>query len=383
MSQPNLDKTLPPEVDLLATPEQPENAVAPYVKQTPAADKYHGQLRLTVAQVEACYAPKLADGSVTKEQLQKITWLLSVAKEAGYNLDQISEKIGYDSDTTLYRVFRGSYSAKLVNVIEKIDVFRKLWEERLGVSKMTFAETSLSREIFDYCDLTRTYQTINSIYGDSQTGKSFALQEYRRLNNHGQTVYIPMPSGGHLTKFLIAACKAVGVSPKGSSTSLAARFIGALTENMLLLIDEVHQTCLGDSAMKLVTLEFIRLDVYEAVHCGIVLCGTNVARDEFERGKHHAWLEQTRRRGMPTLQLPSMLPREDMDALAASYGLPPAPDDIHDLRTKLIKRHGLRAYVNFMRAGAKLAFNKGNSVEWSHFVSAHDALAKLSTGAGK
>jgi len=374
-------KSLPKE------PEPPEEETAPQPETqitVPPAARGKNYMHLTVAQVEANYTEQLAQGSITRDQLQTLTWLVTVCKNEKYNLAEISEKIGYDSSTTLYRVLRGQYGADIRNVIEKIDAFRKLWEQRLGVSKVAFVETTLSRQIFDFCDLTRTYQVIQPIYGDTQTGKSFALEEYRRQNNHGYTIYFQMPADGHKFNFLMALCTALGVSPKGNSAALAARAIGALNENILLIIDEIHQTCISNkSAIKLNTIEFIRLELYEKVKCGIVLCGTNVFRDEVERGKHSGVLEQTRRRGMAVLQLPSMLPRCDMDALAASFHLPPAPNSIHELRTAIIKANGLRAYTNFMRASVKLAFNRGETVTWDHFVSAHDSLAKLSVGGAK
>ena len=372
--------SVPPEPDL---PELEDASAQPLA--VVKAERGKNYMHMTVAQVENAYAEKLADGRITREQLNKITWLLFVCKAEKYNLAEISEQIGYNSNTTLYRVFRGIYEAGLENILERIDTYKAVYEQRQGVGKSNFVTTSLSKQIFTLCDLARTYQVISPIYGNSQTGKSTALKEYARLNNHGQTIYISMPAGGHLFKFLIALAKAIGVSPKGNSVALTDRIRGALTENMLLIIDEIHQICLSiNGGAKLNTIEFIRLELYEAVNCGVVLCGTNVFRDEMERGRNSGWLEQTRRRdGGNSLQLPPMLPREDMDAIAASYKLPPAPADIHKLRVEIIQRHGLRAYTNMMRAGGKLAFNRGEEITWSHFLSAHDALAKLSTGGAK
>jgi DNA transposition AAA+ family ATPase len=123
-------------------------------------------------------------------------------------------------------------------------------------------------------------------------------------------------------------------------------------------------------------MEFIRLEIYEEVNCGIVLCGTNVFRDEVEKGKQKGILEQTKRRGMVPLQLPSMLPRADMDTIAAAYGLPSAPDFIHQIRTEMIRKLGLRSYTNHLRAAGKLAYNNHQEFSWDHFVKAHDIMAK-------
>lgn len=362
-----VEASAPAEKDL---PENPESI------EVPAET---GSIKTHVAQVERAYAEQLASGAITEAQLSKLTWLLTVGKNEHLNLTQLSKRIGYDSETTLHRVFSGKYEARLERVLERIDDYKKLWEQRLGVSKSSFVETSLARQIFETCDLARTYQVILPIYGDSQLGKTFALLEYRRRNNHGRTIYVRMPAKGNLTKFLIALCVALGVNATGNSVALAQRAVGALNENMLLIIDEIHQTCLSDrGSIRLGTIEFIRLELYEAVKCGVVLCGTNVFRDEVDKGRHQAVLEQTKRRGMAILQLPALLPRVDMDAIAASFGLPPAPQDIHAIRVDIIRRYGLMAYSNYLRAGAKLAFNRGKSPDWNHFVSAHDALSKLS-----
>lgn len=337
-------------------------------------------LQTTIAQVEESYAEQLAAGAITREQLNKITWLLNVAREERLPLSKLAKRIGYDSDSTLSRVFRANYGAQLDKFLERVDEFRKVYEQRMGISSVRFIETSLTKKIFNVCDLARAYQTIFTIYGDSQTGKSWALQEYRRLNNHGRTIYVQMPPGGNFFKFLQEFCRALGVSFKGNSSLLESRIQAELKKipDVLVIIDEIHQTCLIDHAIKLQTIEYIRLEIYEKIHCGIVLCGTNTFRDEMEQGEHAAVLEQTRRRSMAPLQLPALLPREDMDALAAPFGLPEATDSTHDLRTGLIQRHGLRTYTTLLRGAAKLAFNKGVATTWAHFVSAHDALAKLS-----
>jgi len=155
------------------------------------------------------------------------------------------------------RVFHGTYEAELTNVIARIREFRNLWEARLGIIKSAFVETSLAQQIFEVCDLARAYQTVVPIYGDSHTGKTTALEEYTRTHNHGSTIYVRMPAKGALGKFLIETLKSMNLQQQGNSVVLANRVIGGFTDQKLLIVDEVHQTCLSQAnAVQLGTIEF-------------------------------------------------------------------------------------------------------------------------------
>jgi len=82
---------------------------------------------------------------------------------------------------------------------------------------------------------------------------------------------------------------------------------------------------------------------------------------------------------MTTLQLPALLPRADLDTIAATFGLQPADEESHNLRIAIIKSNGLSAYCNYLRAATYAASKRQTKPAWLHFRQAHDVLAKLST----
>lgn len=126
------------------------------------------------------------------------------------------------------------------------------------------------------------------------------------------------------------------------------------------------------------TLEYIRA-LYDKTFSGMVICGTHIARDAMERGRHMDLLEQLRRRGIPPIQLPPILPDDDMDAIAATYKLPGAADEVAEWRRDLVRDTGLKAYVTFLRMAGTIATKRRETITWGHVVAANDILAKLST----
>lgn len=355
----------------------------PPLDSTPSERKLNDSLAtrhdLTPAKVRDNYADRLVAEEVTEEQIAEVTWLLGYAKDQRLSIGGLAKAAEIDAGT-ISKLFSGTYEAGLSNVATRIEGFRSLVEQRQAINKADFVETSLSRIIADACRTALLFQTIVPIYGDSQIGKTAALTQQALRDRYQRTIYVRMPEEGHLTDFLVALNKALKESTKTNGHFLKNRPIEVITGSNLLIIDEVHQTTLvpGRGSARVNTIEYLRR-LWDATQCGMVLCGTNAFRDEVETGQHKAMLEQLRRRGLPPVQLPSMLPRDDMDAIAKAYGLPKADDHTHEIRRDLIKRTGLRAYTNFLKSAAKLAEKERKAMTWQHFIRANDIYAKLSS----
>ena len=56
-------------------------------------------------------------------------------------------------------------------------------------------ETEVKQTVFHACQAALNDGMPAFIYGASQIGKTTALVEFQRLNNHGRTVYLRMGSG--------------------------------------------------------------------------------------------------------------------------------------------------------------------------------------------
>ena len=247
--------------------------------------------------------------------------------------------------------------------------------ERLG-----FVETGLARRIWKICDSALIYNSVAFIYGDSHIGKTFALQEYARRNNHGQTKYIRMParSGTQMMmKELAASC---ALSRDCAFEKLRERVLRALDGNNLVIVDEIHQTFVSYHSHQLLgCLELLR-EIHDRTGCGMVLVGTNVFRDELQKGLHKTMLEQLKRRGIFELQLPAVPPRRDLDMVAKAYGLAPATGEAEALQDLIIKTSGLGKFTKYLMAASRMAAKAGQKTSWQHFVTSHDIIRKLSMG---
>jgi DNA transposition AAA+ family ATPase len=246
---------------------------------------------------------------------------------------------------------------------------------------LDFVETSIWRIIDRVCNAALVQQSVAFIWGDSQIGKTTALEEYARRNNHGQTKLVRMPASAGVQLFMKELAKACFVSPDSCFEQLRSRVLNAIDDKTLVVIDELHQAFTSyqhGSAIKVA--EVIR-EIYDRTHCGMVLCGTNVLRDELHSGKLSIILEQLRRRGTIKAQLPSHPPRADLDKIARRFGLPPADGIAAEVVKDMIHSSGLGMYIKFLQSAAHMASRENKRVTWDHFVAAHDIIARLSKSA--
>jgi DNA transposition AAA+ family ATPase len=307
-----------------------------------------------------------------------IRWLYNWARANRWTAKQLEAETKI-SWTTLYRVFTGKYGARLDSVIERITTYRKLAEERATMGGAPFCETSVSRKIFKACEYALVSQSLVFIYGEPQIGKTFTLEEYLRLNNHGQTKMVRMPASAGVQLMMKEFARACYISPNAAFEGLRDSVFNAIDSKNLVIVDELHQVFLSyqrGSAIK--ALEVIR-EIHDRTKCGMVLCGTLRLRQEIMLGQHADLLEQFRRRGVLEIVLPKTLPRADVDRITAGYGLPPATDDALALQTDILRDHGLGKLCKFIQTGARIAHKAKERLNWNHIIKAHDILAKLGT----
>jgi hypothetical protein len=147
--------------------------------------------------------------------------------------------------------------------------------------------------------------------------------------------------------------------------------------------------------------------------CAMVICATNVARDEFTEGmgKEAKLLKQLWRRGVIKLQLPDALPVADVRAFAFAYGLsfPAAPQKIDDDTWKNLRElhadftvtlgkdsqgrqlpsacdvcenvaynFGVLHLVSVLKDGAKIAQKRGRELQWKDVAEAQSIYDRLS-----
>jgi hypothetical protein len=285
------------------------------------------------------------------------------------------------ADSTISLVYRGKYEAKLDNVVKIYAEFLKLQQERSTSRRLPFIETDLSRDMFKVCERTREFQKISYIFSDGQIGKSENLKEHQRRNNHGQTTYIEMPTGGALIHF----CTKLGEKFKFGVTrytDLRRRILDSFDDRMLLIVDEAHR-CMPDAAhSKKVsrsardTLDFIK-EIFNECECGVVICATNIFREEMENGEHAGLFKQLLRRQLCILQLPNKPSKGDLATFAAAHGLTAAKGAALALQNKIIEEDALGYWLTVMRVGRKIAGERKQKFDWPHVIDADAGLKAM------
>ena len=329
--------------------------------------------------VKANLGEMLKVEKITQEQSDLIWWFYSFARANDWSLKQAAGEMGVDG-STLYRVLRNEYGAKLDNFCEKLERYKKLAVERATITDVTFVETKTAKSIFQVCDAALFSQTIAFIFGDSQQGKTTALEEYARRHNHGQTKYIRLPASAGVQLVAKEFAKACFVSHKSCFDHLRDRIMRAIDNKNLIIIDELHQ-CFSsyNKTSTIKVLEFIR-EIHDRTKCGMVLCGTHVLKEEIERGKLSLMAEQLRRRGIIKIELPKNPPKADIDKIAKSFGLeaPGMESTEYDIIKSMLQHSGLGMYVKFLQAASSMANKQKAPLDWNHFIKAHDIIARLS-----
>ncbi len=319
-----------------------------------------------------------ATADLPDEQRSLVRWFHGYCTEHDLPLSEASKLVRRD-DSTLHRVFNGKYEGSMLNVCRDIAEFKRIAEERGKGRKLDFIATALSKRIAKLCDAAREYQRIGFIFGDTQTGKTTALEAYTAANNHGSTIYVRMPTGGSVGGFARALAKALRISPRLEMFELMERVKSAIDDRMLLIIDEAHQVLMGRREKNVRAIELIR-EIHDVTRCGVIVCGTNVFRDELENGRCAGMLLQCKRRRLAALQLPNAPTRDDLATFAAAYDLPPATGEAAELQNRVIHDEALGMWLTLLRMGAKLAAKAGESMAWKHVIRAHDGLRTLEGG---
>ncbi|MEN6533055.1 MAG: ATP-binding protein [Bryobacteraceae bacterium] len=285
------------------------------------------------------------------------------------------------SGSTLGLAFRGKYEARLDNLVGEIERFFELFDKRNQGRKLQFIPTRLTERIWRVCESALEFQRAAFIFGESQIGKTEALLEYARTHNHGSTIYVSVPTGGHISHFLCRLAETLRISARMRPAELRQRIIGAFDSRMLLIVDEAHQCIIehAHSTCRLQTIEFIR-EIFDQTHCGLVICATKVFQEEMECGALEKLLRQMRRRRLCALNLPDRPTQQDLNTFSAANGLPPSSGEARKLEASMVDSEALGMWLTLLRMASKLATQRKQPLTWAHVLTAHNGLQQLETG---
>ena len=302
--------------------------------------------------------------------------------------EDFAARVGY-SDNVLYKLYTGRYVDPKTE--EKYDVppalikairnVLKLEKERFLGGASEFVLTPTASYIWESCDLARESQSPVFIYGPSHIGKTWALVQYAQDNNHGRTVYVRMQAASGLGGMVRRIAERLGVSPGGNTSDLVGRIKKAMTPDMILQLDEMHQLIYTYRLGSFFSCVEVIREIHDECKCGMVICSTNLLMVKMNTHKHGE-LEQMFRRGVHKRPLPNMPTQADIAAILSSMGLkfPSKSMEItvqkiterpYDMLRQVAKRDGLKAICERLRYGRKLASKVREKLSWDHVVEAH------------
>ncbi|MBQ3672453.1 MAG: hypothetical protein II924_02710, partial [Kiritimatiellae bacterium] len=143
-------------------------------------------------QVRVAIGQAVARGQLTEEDGEEIFWLYSYAQEYHLKESDLAAKMGAYDKNTLYQVFRGSYgvykdgrAASWAGIVKAIKAFKAVELEEMKKKNIGIIDTEVKQTVFRACQAALNDGMPAFIYGASQIGKTTALMEFQRLNNHG------------------------------------------------------------------------------------------------------------------------------------------------------------------------------------------------------
>ena len=344
-------------------------------------------IAMPLHQVRAAVKQAAARGQVTEEDGEEVVWLYNYAQEFHLKEADLAAKMGAYDKNTIYQVFRGTYGVQgngkyssWANFIKAVRDFKSVEIEEMKKKRIGIIETEVKKTVFTACQAALNDGMPAFIYGASQIGKTTALMEFQRLNNHGRTVYLRMGSGWTRPRLVRELAARFGNGVKATKCwALEDAIFGSLTRYNLLIIDEFHlamETATDASAKAI--MEFIR-EIYDRTGCGLVMSATKVGLTGIESGKNMLLFDQLRRRGVVRVILPDVPPVRDINTIARSFDLPlPAGEILQHIKT-LIKTRGLGVFIKYLQKSYAVSRKAKEELSWDSFRKVANGYLALSS----
>jgi DNA transposition AAA+ family ATPase len=330
-----------------------------------------------------------ATASLADDERSALRWLHSFAGERNYSLEEVASLLKQDSGKpysrdSVYQALTGRRAesgASLAPIVSAIERLRKI--EGARAVRAGFIETMLTQRVWKICETALNFQRIAFIYGDSQIGKTTALEEYQRTHNHGETIYVRMPAGGTFGEFIRCIAKALRISPVLKDWQMKDKIFGAIDSRMLLIVDQCHECFLGQYSDRSLRCLLFVMEIFDRSRCGVVLVGTAKFEAGIMDSRYRETLKQLVRRGLPKpLRLPDKPSSGNLNEFSAAYGLPPATDAALALQAETIRDHDLGIWLTTLQAGQKIATRRKEPMTWQHVIAANAAFLSIA-GEGK
>ncbi len=324
--------------------------------------------------------PARPKSPATEAQIDTALWLLATARTLGLTtFGAIGQLVKLDG-SVISRYLRGRYEADLASLTARIERFREDWNAQQRLGDMPFvAELSVVRKIAQFAEMTRLTRQMSRLWGNSQTGKTWAL-EHVAADPAKDTIFWPLAESGREGESIDALATACGVPLGKSSAEKRERIRRRITPQTLLIVDEFHEAFIGRS-LKMGLIEFIRR-TKDLCGCGVLLCGTHVFVEMLASPKFADFLAQTRRRGVLEMEVPTAPEPGDLALLYTAYRLPEPEGRAAEFTKKISAADGIGTLTKWFQVARMLAMNDRAELTWEHFTKTIDTFATLG-GKGK
>jgi hypothetical protein len=290
-----------------------------------------------------------ATANLPDDQRENIRWFAAHCRAKNIGREEMSRLLkkpggnDYYSYDSIYQVLTGRRTESGVSIdplCNAIAAFRRVEGEREEQLVTGFIQTRLYDIIEARSMRCLLRKKIGWVFGDSQIGKSACGREIQRRHNHGQTIFVEVPTTANLGYFLGELANCLGIPPQQKHAELRRRILDSFDDRMLLIVDEGHRCFPRNGGIKgIAILDFLR-ELWNRRQCGILIMMTNEGRDQLLKGPHKKALEQLWRRRLQPLQLPNVPFQDDLERFAMAYGLAPASDETIKVMTEVLDNAG-------------------------------------------
>ena len=332
----------------------------------------------TDASVKAVITRAVALKQITEDQGKTLFWLHGYGIEKNLSNSDLAKQLKV-SDSTVSLLFSGKYGADdWTSMIARIEGLKMVEAEEQKKLDNGFVMTETASLIHEVCRAAMVDGMPAFIYGASQMGKTAALLEYQRQNNHGRTKYLRLGSRwtkSRLVRELAAACNIRNIGHR-HTWELEAGILDSLNRYNLLIVDEFHMALetVSDTASKEM-VEYIR-EVYDRTECGLVLCSTKVGLEDLENGRNKMLFDQLRRRGILKVVLPDVPKVKDINLISRHFGMDiPTGAALRKIK-ELLKVRGLGVFMRYLQKTHALYGKGGAVVTWDNFFDVHDRYVR-------
>lgn len=205
----------------------------------------------------------------------------------------------------------------------------------------------------------------------------------------GNTIYVDLNGATGVQDIYKCFAKALKLG-YSSPSRLKDRIFDAINERMLIIIDEFHQITFAYRKGSSCAMVHAIKAIHDICKCGMVICSTNIGRTEVERGHDAKLCSQLLKRGTIQLQLPNVMPIEDVRAIVEAYKLkfPEAKrgelwrnfrgenkgqNYCHDIACE----KGINYLILCLQDGNIMASKQNRALEWRDFERAHETYLAL------